>query len=64
MVNWEIWKMLKELVIEIGLIICVNSGTLHNSPLHRILEVKWNGIERNRSLRMLRKWDVEDLKDY
>ena len=49
MFNWEIWKILKELLIEIGLIICVNGRSLYNSPLHRILEYEWLLIEINRS---------------
>ena len=44
MIDWEIWKMLEELVIELGLLICVNSGTLHNSPLHRNGEASSSGF--------------------
>jgi len=42
---WVIKKKLRELVIEIMLIVCANSSRLSNSPLHRILEECWENIE-------------------
>ncbi len=44
MFNWWIWRMLEELVIELGWLICVNSGILHKSPLHRNGEASSSGF--------------------
>ena len=63
MLNWRIWRIKKELMVEIGLIICVNSRALVNSPLHRMLEFEWEMIEDKRILESVNLWIMENKSD-
>ncbi len=54
---------MRNLIIEIGLIICVNMRSLYNSPLHRILEYEMMLIELNECEKSKRRWIEEELRD-
>ena len=52
---------MRNLMIEIGLMVCVNCGSLYKSQLHRLLEYEWMLIEINRIDKSVKKWESEEF---
>ncbi len=60
---WRNWRILKDLLIEIGLIICVNTNKLYNSPLHRLLEYEMMKIDLKRDYEIYKNVKREEFRE-
>lgn len=54
--------MMRDLIVEFVLIICVSSRTLDNSPLRRLMEYEMLFIELKREEKLRKKWEDEDFE--